>query len=172
MEFLSDFKPLDPYKLSDNIFDLLDNQWMLITSGTLAKFNMMTASWGGFGVLWNKPIAIAFIRPQRYTYDFVEKNDYFNLTFYSKEYRKTLQFCGSKSGREFDKAKETGLTPILTPNGIVTFQQARIVIDCKKLYFGDIEVNNFIDKSLINKIYPDKDFHRFYIGEITGCYTK
>lgn len=170
MDSLTKYKNLDPFQLKDNIFDLLDNQWMLITAGNALNFNAMTASWGGFGVLWNKPVATIYIRPQRYTYQFVESSLNFNLAFFDEKYRKTLSFMGSKSGRDFNKPKETGLTPTITPCNNISFAEARLIIDCKKLYFGDLQPENFVESSLIEKIYPTKDFHRFYIGEITGCY--
>jgi len=172
MDKLDNFNELKPYRLNENIFKLLDNKWMLITAGTPEKFNTMTASWGGFGILWNKTIATIYVRPQRYTFEFVEKNPCFNLSFFNEEYRSALNFCGSKSGREFDKVKETGLTPQLTPNGIITFKEAYLSIDCIKLYADNLNPNNFIDNTLIDKIYPKKDFHRFFIGEIKGCYLK
>ncbi len=170
METLKDYTDLDPYKINENIFNLLDNKWMLITAGTKEHFNMMTASWGGMGVLWNKAVVTLFIRPQRYTYKIVEENSSFNVCFFNQEYKPALNFCGSKSGRDFDKVKETGLTPVLTPNNSITFKEAYLSIDCIKLYSDDLKSSNFIDKSLIDKIYPSKDFHRFYIGEIIGCY--
>ena len=170
MEKLNNWIDLDPYKLNENVFKLLDIKWMLITAGTPEHFNTMTASWGGLGVLWNKSIVTIFIRPQRYTYKFVEENPSFNISFYDKKYKPALNFCGSKSGRDYDKVKETGLTPTITPKGNITFQEAYLSIDCTKLYADNITPNSFIDKSLIDKIYPSKDFHRFYIGEIEGCY--
>ena len=109
---------------------------------------------------------------QHHTFEFVEKNPCFNLSFFNEEYRSALNFCGSKSGREFDKVKETGLTPQLTPSGIITFKEAYLSIDCIKLYADNLNPNNFIDSTLIDKIYPTKDFHRFFIGEIKGCYLK
>lgn len=170
MELLKDFSELDPYKLNENVFNLLDKKWMLITAGSSENFNMMTASWGGLGVLWNKPVVTLYIRPQRYTFKFVESNKNFNISFYDQEYKPALNFCGSKSGREFNKAKETGLTPVTTPNGCVTFKESYLSIDCVKLYADNLKSSQFIDISLIEKIYPSKDFHRFYIGGIIGCY--
>ena len=90
---------------------------MLVTAGNAEKFNMMTASWGGLGFLWNRPVAFVFIRPQRYTFDFVERNEGFTLSFFGEEYRKVLQLCGTKSGREIDKVAETKLTPICNSIG-------------------------------------------------------
>ena len=111
MDKLAHYTELNPYKINENVFKLLDVQWMLITAGNEDKYNTMTASWGGLGVLWNKSIATIYIRPQRYTFEFVENNSIFNLSFFDKKYKPALNFCGSKSGRDYDKAKETGLTP-------------------------------------------------------------
>jgi len=171
MEILKDYIDLNPYKIKENVFSLLDNKWMLITAGTKENFNMMTASWGGLGVLWNKAVVTIFIRPQRYTYKFIEENPSFSICFFDKEYKPALNFCGTKSGRDYDKVKETGLTPAVTPNNNITFKEAYLSIDCVKLYSDDLKPDNFINKQLIEKIYPTKDFHRFYIGEIVGCYS-
>lgn len=167
----NNFTSISPYKLKDNFFDALDNGWMLITAGNIDKLNTMTASWGGFGILWNKPVSFIFIRPQRYTFEFVEKNDYYTLCFFDEEWHSALKFCGSKSGRDYDKVKETGLTPIKTPNGIA-FKQARLIIECKKLYADNLNENNFLDMSVALKNYPTKDYHKFAIGEIMNVFVK
>jgi flavin reductase (DIM6/NTAB) family NADH-FMN oxidoreductase RutF len=163
------FEEIDIKNLPDNVFQLLDHDWMLITAGTKDKFNTMTASWGTYGILWNKPIAIIFIRPHRYTFSFVENSSQFTLTVFPEKYRKTLQYCGQFSGRNVDKIKETGLKPLILPSGNIAFEQARIIIECKKLYADYLTSENFIDKEIIHRIYPSKDFHRMYIGEITRC---
>ena len=141
---------------------------MLITAGNEESFNTMTASWGTMGILWHLPIAICYIRPQRYTYIFAERSNYYTLSFFTDEHRKKLQFCGTKSGREYDKIKETGLTPLITSKGNIAFEEARMILECKKLYSDDIKPEHFIIRDLIPKNYPRKDFHRFYIGEITS----
>lgn len=171
MESLKKYSEINCFDLNENVFDLLDNQWMLITAGTADQFNTMTASWGGFGFLWNKTIVTIFIRPQRHTYKFVNESSGFNLSFFSEKYKPALNFCGSKSGRNYDKPKEVGLTPAITPNGFVSFQEARITMDCKKLYVDDLNPDNFIDLDLRERIYPTGDYHRFYIGEILGCFS-
>ena len=172
MNVLKDYTDLNPYQINENVFNLIDKKWMLITAGAPEHFNMMTASWGGLGVLWNKPMVTIFIRPQRYTYKFVEETSSFNISFFDKKYRSALNFCGSKSGRDYDKAKETGLTPALSPKNIITFEEAYLSFDCVKLYADNLQPNSFIDKTLIDKIYPSQDFHRFFLGEIVGCYLK
>ena len=156
------FSNIDPETISDNVFRLIGNDWMLITAGNMNSYNTMTASWGFMGILWNKPIAVCFIRPQRFTLGFVENNDYYTLSFFNEEYRKALEFCGSRSGRDTNKAEETGLTPVATQSGNITFSQARLVLECKKVYADTISENNFIVKELISKNYPGKYFHRFF----------
>ncbi len=159
-------RPVPPGKLSCEIFRLIDQEWMLVTAGTMKRWNTMTASWGGLGTLWNRPVAFCFVRPTRYTYGFMEKSRRFTLSFFSREYRKQLLFCGTKSGRDVDKAKATGLTPVAGAQGTVYFKQARMVFECRKLYFQDIQPDNVLDRS-IHKLYPKKDYHRMYIGEVT-----
>lgn len=104
------FSRIDPKELDQNVFSMIGEQWMLVTAGTVERCNTMTASWGGLGVLWGKPVATVYIRPQRYTLEFVEREDCFTLSFFGEEYRKALALCGSKSGRDVDKVKECGFT--------------------------------------------------------------
>jgi len=169
---MQDFTAIKPTEITDNVFKLLDKDWMLVTAGTLEHYNTMTASWGHMGIMWNLPVAIAWIRPQRYTFEFTEQYSHFTLSFFSKEYRKALQFCGSKSGRDYDKAAETGLTPVATEGGHVFFEEARLVMECRKLYADDLKEGNFIVPELASKHYPTKDFHRFYMGEIERSFVR
>lgn len=169
---VKNFQTLKPQDIKDNCFQLIGDDWMLITAGDLDSYNTMTASWGSMGVLWNLPVAICFIRPHRYTFQFAEREHYFTLSFFDRKYRDVLRFCGSKSGREHDKALETGLNPIATELGNVTFEQARLILECKKIYADDLKEEKFLIKDLIFKNYPIKDFHRFYIGEVINVYQK
>ena len=163
---------ITPEEITDNTFKLVGKDWMLITAGSPDSYNTMTASWGGVGVLWNKNIAWCVVRPGRYTYGFMEKAESFTLTFFDEEYRDALMLCGTKSGRDTDKAAETGLIPVAGElDGTTTFEQARMVLECRKLYFQDIDPANFVDAS-INGNYPDKDYHRMYVGEIVNCRVK
>ncbi len=166
------FKNMQPEDIHENVFELIGDDWMLITAGPPEDFNTMTASWGGMGVLWNKEVCFCVIRPGRYTYQFMEKNDTFTLSFFAEDYRKSLEICGTKSGRDIDKAKEAGLTPV--PGSLpatTTFAEARLVIECKKIYYQDIDPSNFLDPGIDNN-YPQKDYHRMYVGEIANCLVK
>jgi flavin reductase (DIM6/NTAB) family NADH-FMN oxidoreductase RutF len=160
------FQAVMPENIKDNPFKLVGQDWMLITAGAPELYNTMTASWGGVGVLWGKHICWCVIRPQRHTYDFMEKADCFTLSFFDESYRGALELCGSKSGRDINKAAATGLTPIAgTLPGTTCFEQARLVIECKKVYFHDLNPKHFLDPQ-INEMYPTQDYHRMYIGEI------
>lgn len=165
------FKKIDVKDIKENIFDLIGDRWMLLTGGDKACFNMMTASWGGAGVLWQKPVTFCFIRPQRYTRKFVDEGKYYTFSFYGEEYRDNLFLCGSKSGRDIDKVKETGLTPAFADCGAVYFEEAELVIVCKKIYFDDFRPENF-QLPEIEKLYETKDYHRMYVGEIVEVLTK
>ena len=163
------FIKTDPKRLDGNFFSMMDDDWMLITAGDKESFNTMTASWGTAGILWNKPVAICFVRPQRYTFSFIEKSNFYTLCFFSEKERHILEYCGNLSGRDTNKIRDTGLIPIFTENGAIYYKQARLVFECRKLYSARLEEDNFIVKKIISNNYPIKDFHKFYIGEIIRC---
>jgi flavin reductase (DIM6/NTAB) family NADH-FMN oxidoreductase RutF len=165
------FHEVDPNKLPDNTFKLIGDEWMLITAGGLAHYNTMTANWGGFGILWSRKVCWCVVRPQRYTFQFMEGAPAFSLSFFTKQYKKALDVCGTKSGREIDKAAETGLTPFESSPGIVSFSQARLIIECQKIYYQDLEPQHFLDTT-IEKNYPIQDYHRTYFGEVRRCLSK
>ena len=162
-------KPCNIKSLGENVFSLLDDDWMLITAGKKKSFNTMTASWGGFGILQNLPVAFIFIRPQRYTLGFVKNEEHFTLSFFGENFKDILNFCGTKSGKTVDKIAETGLIPAETEIGNIFFEQANLVFECRKMYSDEIKSNNFFNRILEKKIYKAKDYHHFFIGEIINC---
>lgn len=168
-------RKIDVTELSDNFFESISKEWMLVTAGTKDKFNMMTASWGCIGWLWGKPIAVIFIRPERFTHELIERNSKLTLSFLgnSADMRKAYNFCGSKSGRDYNKAVETGLQPIKTENDCITFEQARLTLECEKLYKDNIKPECFINQE-ISKWYGGKNggYHDAYILEILNVYAK
>ena len=166
------FTRMDPKELNQNVFSLIGEQWMLITAGTKERCNTMTASWGGLGVLWGKPVATIYIRPQRYTLEFVENSGYFTLSFFDETYRKALALCGSKSGREIDKGKECGFTVAEAEGGAPYFAEAELVLVCRKAYWQDMDPAHFLDPEVDGKWYPGKDYHRIFIGEIVEALRK
>ena len=158
-------RKIDPKALDKNVFSAIGGQWMLITAGTASQCNTMTASWGGLGVMWGAPAATCYIRPQRYTKEFVDREDYFTLSFFGEEHRKALQLCGSKSGREVDKVKECGFTVQAAECGAPYFQEAELVLVCRKRFAQPMDPDN-MPQEIKDRWYPQKDYHTMYIGEI------
>ncbi|MBM6903052.1 flavin reductase family protein [Phocaeicola coprocola] len=167
-------KEINVSELKDNMFDAISKEWMLVTAGTQEKFNMMTASWGGTGVLWAKPVAFIFIRPERYTYQFIEEGETLTLSFLGEEHKDIHKICGSKSGRDIDKVAATGLKPFATPEGNIAYEQARMVLECRKLYADMIKPEQFIDASLVSCWYGEGHggFHKMYVVEIEHVWVK
>lgn len=164
-------KEISPYELQGNTFQMIDRDWMLVTASDGEKFNTMTASWGGLGILWNKPVAFVFIRPQRYTFEFTEKNDRMTLTFFGGEKREALNICGTKSGRDCDKINEAGLLPVGIGDGLYTFEDAAVTLVCRKIYTDMIKAENMIDPAIM-KCYKNNDFHKVYVCEIEKVFIK
>lgn len=164
-------KKIEVSELNDNVFTTIGKEWMLVTAGTKDKFNMMTASWGCLGWLWNKPVAVMFVRPERYTHEFIESQDCVNLVFLgqSEKARQAYAFCGAKSGRDHDKARECGLTPCSTENGSVSFEEARLTLECRKIYKTQIRPEEMTDKTIEQWYGGAKGgLHDVYVMEITS----
>ena len=147
-----------------DIFTQFDKKWALLTAGNKDKFNTMTISWGGLGTLWNKPVATVYVRTSRYTYEFMENNDYFTISFYPEEYKKTLGVLGAKSGRDMDKMNESGLTAKEIENSM-TFDEAEVTLVCRKLFKQELDVDNMPEK-LAEVVYGKDAPHVMFIGEV------
>ncbi len=165
-------RSIDPRDM-ENAVKMIGDDWTLITAekadGTV---NTMTASWGFMGVIWYKPVCAIFIRPQRYTLEFVEEADRLTLTFFGEEWRSALRLCGTKSGRDMDKIAEAGLTVTHTENGVPYFEEAKTVVVCRKLYADWLKPECFLDKAVMEKSYPREDYHEFFICEIEQVLVK
>nr|WP_320026246.1 flavin reductase [uncultured Acetobacterium sp.] len=169
---MSSFKTIKADNFDVSPFRLIGKEWMLITAEKDGKINSMTASWGGMGVLWNKNVAYIVIRKSRFTKEFVDGSDHFSLTFFDhKEHQKILNYMGTVSGRDEDKIKASGLT-VAHQEGIPYFKEAETVMLCRKLCRQPIDPGNFIDGSIDELWYADKDYHDLYIGEIIEILKK
>ena len=145
--------------------------WMLITAGDASGYNTMTASWGHVGSLWNLPTSVIYIRPQRYTKEFVDREDTYTLSFFGPECHKALLYLGTKSGRDEDKVAAVGLTAV-HGYGSTYFAEAELVLVCRKLYRGSLTEEGFLDRTVLEKNYPSRDLHDVYIGEIQKVLVK
>ncbi len=168
---MENFKDIRVEDIIGNPFEMIGKDWMLVTAEKGGKVNAMTASWGGLGIMWNKKVAYVFIRPQRYTKEFIDAADTFSLSFYDERYRKTLSYLGTVSGRDEEKIEKSGLTKESYEN-TPYFKEANLVLICKKLYAQEYNPEGFIDKTLDKTNYPDKDYHTMYIVEITNALIK
>lgn len=150
----------------------IHNEWALVTAGIGASYNTMTISWGGFATLWNKPVVFVFIRDNRYTFQFMEREKMFTVEFFNDEYRKALEICGTKSGRDGNKVVEAGLIPIATPAGSMAFEQGNMIIECRKMY-GQMLDDEQLEAVDMSKFYStDKGIHKMYVGEIINVWKK
>ena len=145
-------------------FSQFDKKWALLCAGSGEHYNAMTISWGGMGTLWSKPVATVYVKPIRYTYQFMEESEYFTISFYPEKYRDALGLMGSKSGRDCDKAAAAGLTP-KEVSGTVTYEEAEITLLCKKIYSQDLNTEN-MPRDVIRGYYETEAPHRMYIGEV------
>lgn len=168
-------KEISIKELTLNPSALISDEWLLITAGNKTSgYNTMTACWGHLGAIWGHgkglPTSIVYIRPQRYTKEFMDREEYYTLSFFDKPYKKALAYLGTHSGRNEDKIKQTNLTPVFYEN-TTYFQEAKLVLVCRKLYSAPLIENGFFDKTLIEDNYPQKDFHTMYIGEIVKVFV-
>lgn len=170
-KFKEVFKEVKIEELNFNPFTKIGKEWLLITAGTEENCNTMTASWGSLGVIWGKPAATVYIRPQRYTKEFVDREEFFTLSFYKEEYRKALSLCGSVSGREKNKIPEAGLTPV-SVGETTAFEEADTIFLCRKMYHAPMPPENFDDRENDEKWYPQKDYHVMYIAEVMKVFIK
>lgn len=165
------FREIKAEELQFNPFTKIGKEWMLVTAGDEKKHNTMTASWGSMGVMWGKNVVSAYLRPQRYTKEFVDASELFTLSFYSEDYRSALNVCGSKSGRDCDKEKEAGLTPYYV-DGTTAFEEADMILVCRKMYSQPMGPEFFTEDWIDGKWYADKDYHIMYMASVEKVLVK
>lgn len=156
--------------LKMDAFDAFHHGWALLTAGNREHFNSMTVSWGGVGCLWNRSVATVYVRPSRYTWEFMEAQDHFTISFYPKECKPALALLGKESGRDGDKIAKSGLTPVPFGDG-VTFSEAKTTLLCKKLYWQDMDPANIPEEVKARFYGEGETFHRLYIGEVIAMKT-
>lgn len=162
--------------LSDNVIDLIGQQWMLVTAGNKSSYNTMTASWGAVGYVWNKPSTFITVRDSRYTYQFLQREESFTLSFFTEDYRGALRICGTKSGRDADKVTQAGLTPVETPAGLMSFKEARMIIECRKMFVQEMDYAHltppYKEKIMEESYNNEPSKHQLFISEITNIWIK
>ena len=165
-------KKVDIKDLSDNVVSLFADNWFVVTAGQDPSFNQMTISWGAIGHIWQFPATTIYIRKSRYTHKFLTDSKYYTLCAFDEEYRDKVKYIGSHTGSKVDKLKETGLTPLKTELGCTYYAEARLVIECEKIYAGDINPKDILDKEIRKTYKGPQDEQTMYIGKIVNVWEK
>lgn len=162
-----------PETLTPEILRVFDRQPPLLTAGNRAGFNTMTIGWCQLGRLWGQPACTVFVRPERYTYQFMESSGYFTVSVLPPELKKVTAFCGSRSGRDVDKAGECGLTVRYGAGDAPFFEEAEWAVVCRKLYAQDLGPACVTFGENILPYYGEKGgWHRMYVGRVEEVYKK
>ncbi|MDR0420956.1 MAG: flavin reductase [Prevotellaceae bacterium] len=176
MNFEALFTGISADEINDNVFKLVGKDITVITAGKLPDFNSMAASWGGIGILFNRPVTWCMLRANRYTLEIIKNEHTYTLSYFPEEYKEQVLFFGSKSGRNTDKMKETTLTPVLTPDGNTTYKEARLVLECKLTEITTVQPDDFLNQDdknfIIDGFNEAKEYHKLVFGEITNVWIK
>ncbi|MDR0370980.1 MAG: flavin reductase [Prevotellaceae bacterium] len=166
------FQSIDIKELQENAVSLFADNWFVVTAGDESAFNQMTISWGNLGNVWGYPAAVIYIRTTRHTYPFIDNGKHFTLSAFDEAYRDKVLFIGQHSGRDVNKVEATGLTPKTTALGNIYYDEARLVIECEKIYFSDILPENLSDESAAKMYEGEPTVHRMFIGKIVNVWEK
>ena len=164
------FREIAPEQLPGNIIDEINNKWMLLAAGTETDFNFMTVSWGMMGEIWFQPAVTVYVRDSRHTLGYIEREKAFTLSVLKPGHQTALTIAGSKSGRDIDKGKETGLTPVML-DGAPSFEEAAYTLVCETMYQSPLDVDKMCDAEAVKRAYPEPvDAHQMFIGKIVKAY--
>lgn len=160
---------ISPYELAVNPFEAIHHKWAMITTQSGEKVNTMVASWGGVGIMWNRPVTWVFLRPQRFTRDLLDRSERFSVCFLPEQYRQQMNYCGSHSGRAEEKLAVCGFEAVAL-DGAPVLAQSELALTCRKLYRQPMDPACFLDHEPDTRWYPEKDYHIMYVSEILGAY--
>ncbi len=174
--FVERFEVVDPKDMTDNVFKLVGDDVTVITAGKAPEHNSMAASWGGFGVLFNKPVTWCFLRANRFTLEKMREAKTYTFSYFPPEHRDDVLFFGSKTGRDTDKMKKSKLTPVATPDGQTTYAEARLVIECKLVEITTVKPDDFHTgegRQFVEEGHQEAgDYHKLVLGEIMKVWLK
>ena len=165
---------LENIELTPEIFSVFRRQPPLLTAGDREKCNTMTIGWCQLGSLWSIPVCTVFVRPERYTYRFMEESKYFTVSVLPEEAKEITAYCGARSGRDTDKIRDCGLTLCYGAGDAPFFDESEWVLACEKLYAQDLSPEHMVVPSPIEKYYDAAHggWHRSYIGRVVEVYHR
>ena len=170
------FKKVQPAELTDNVFKLVGEDYTVITSGEGEKYNSMTASYGGWGRLFEEPVTWCFLRANRYTLELMKESKTYTMTYFADEYKDQVMYFGSVSGRDSEKMKNHKLTPVQTPDGTPAYKEAKLIVECKLMEVTTVNPADFYmekGKSFVEEAYAEaKDYHKLVFGQITNVWVR
>ncbi|WP_295935493.1 flavin reductase [uncultured Alistipes sp.] len=170
------FTQIDPTGIPADVFTLVGKDFTVLTGGTSEHYNSMVASWGGWGVLFNKPATWCFLRANRYTLELIRKHNTYTMSYFDDEYKVDIMPFGMKTGRDGDKMKDTKLTAVETPSGNMTFKEAKLIIECRLTEVTTVSPDDFRTeegRSFVEGGYAEaKDYHKIVFGEITNVWAR
>ena len=171
-EMWNGYMKIAPTDIEGNIVQRIGDEWMLITAGTPDSYNTMTAGWGGMGIIWSTPVSFIAVRNTRHTYGFLQKNDLYTLTFFGGGEKEAMTYLGTHSGRDGDKVAQTNLTPMETPLGSMSFAQATMILECRKLYEDKLDPKSMFDDEIAKDYLKNDERHVLFLGEIVNVWVK
>ncbi|MBR2061606.1 MAG: flavin reductase [Tidjanibacter sp.] len=169
------FTEVAPAEFDQNIFKLVNQDYTVITAGTIPAHNSMIASWGGYGILFNKPASWCFLRANRYTLTKMRETQTYTLCYFPEAYKPEIMPFGTSSGRDSNKMEQTTLTPVATPDGLPAWKEAAVIFECTLSAVTTIDKNDFYTEegqTFVQEGFDDaKDWHKFVFGEITHLWV-
>jgi flavin reductase (DIM6/NTAB) family NADH-FMN oxidoreductase RutF len=154
--------------MEDSLAKINQGAFLTVKSGN--TLNTMTIGWATFGVMWSKPVMMVAVRSSRYTYGIIEAARDFTVTIPVMDMQREAAYCGVNSGRDVDKFKMCQLeitdsrrtvSPIIKTRGRY--------YECKIIYKSALDPTH-LDNEYDVRLYPQRDYHTLYFGEILTCY--
>ena len=171
-EMTKAWQEIAPTEIELNPVRMIDGDWLEVSAGNKENMNLMTISWGTIGELWSKPVFIVYVSTSRYTYQFMEENDYFTVTHFPASMKSKLAYLGRVSGRDEDKVAGAGLTVEFTELGNPIYAEADLAIECRKLYSQQFDANLLPAEQRAWYEQTGIGIHHMYIGEIIHVWKK
>ena len=177
LSFSDRFKPIEPKMITESVFKLIGEDYAVLTAGTPSKYNSMVASWGGWGILFNKPAAFSMLRANRYTLELMRREQKYTMSFFDTEFKDDITQFGLSSGRNSDeKMKKTKLTSVQTPSGNTVFKEAKLIVECKLIQVTTVSPDDFLveenKKFVVDAFAEAGEYHKMVVGEITNVWIR